>query len=134
MCQRNFVRRLLFALAVSLVLVSAAQASPSEAVLQLIQSTFKLTNKDSKATSFLMSRPLPDKPGQQEQILVTAAHVLEHMSGTDATLVLRKLQPNGSYSRQDLPLKVRANGKPLWTRHKEMDIAVMRVQIPKEKA
>ena len=74
------------------------------------------------------------KPAARETILVTAAHVFERMAGDEAKLVLRKVQKDGGYARQELPLKVRAEGKPLWSKHPEADVAVLRVQLPEQLA
>jgi Trypsin-like peptidase domain len=114
--------------------LSRAEAPPPDATTRMIQATCKVTGKDSTATSFLVRRPVAGKAGGQETILVTAAHVFERMAGDEAKLVLRKSQKDGSYARHEMPLKVRAEGKPLWSKHPETDVAALRVQLPEHVA
>jgi hypothetical protein len=77
-----------------------------------------------------VSRPSTAKPGQNESILVTAAHVLEAMESDDAVLLLRKPRTDGTYQVDTLTIKVRVSGKPLWTKHPEIDAAAMRCPLP----
>jgi len=52
------------------------------------------------------------------------------MTGEQATIVFRKLQPDGTFVRQDHPVKIRDGTKPLWTQHSKYDIAVLAMEIP----
>jgi hypothetical protein len=47
------------------------------------------------------------------------------MRGDSFVLVLRDQQSDGSYRRHDLPVPIRKDGKNLWTRHDEMDLAIL---------
>jgi hypothetical protein len=121
-------------IAFAILLSSSQRFFAADATTQLLQATCKLANKESTATCFLIARPVPDKHDETETILVTAAHVFEKMTGEDATLVLRKAQPDGSFARLELPVKVRSEGKTLWTKHQQMDVAVLRVKLPETTA
>jgi hypothetical protein len=121
----------------SIILVLAALAPTApvhsagpHATTQMIQATFKLVNPSSTATCFLLSRPQSGKDKKRETILVTAAHVLQQMTGEQATLVLRKANKDGTYARHELNLKVRVKDRPLWTKHATTDIAALRIQLP----
>jgi hypothetical protein len=102
-------------------LVHAGQAGAESAAEPVMKCTFKLFNKDSTATCFL----LHDDKDSDRIFLTTAAHVLEKTTGNEAVLVLRTPQADGTYVRKDVPLKIREGEKTLWTRHKEEDVAVM---------
>ena len=80
-------------------------------------------------TGFLVNAPTPD--GQPRTVLVTAAHVLDRMPDRDARIGWRIALPDGSWQFDPQPLTIRAeDDRPLWTRHPERDIAVMRLTAP----
>lgn len=107
-------------LLLSFVLFTSRVAA-DESAIPVMRCTFKLFNKDSTATCFL----LHDTEKPSNVYLVTAAHVLEKASGDEAILVLREARADGTYVRKDVPFKIRDGDKGLWTKHKEEDIAVM---------
>jgi hypothetical protein len=120
---------------VLLVLAALAPTAPVRsaeptATTRMIQATFKLVNPSSTATCLLLSRPHPGEDKKSETILVTAAHVLQQMTGEQATLVLRKASKDGTYARHELNLKVRVKDRPLWTKHATTDVAVLPIQLP----
>ena len=92
------------------------------AALSVMEGTFKLFNRDSTATCFL----LHGEGEPREVYLVTAAHVLEKATGEEAILVLRDARPDGTYVRRDVPFKIRKGDRSLWTKHGEEDVAAMR--------
>lgn len=106
-------------LAMLLPLVNAVRAD--EAAVPVMKCTFKLFNKDSTATCFL----LHEEKDSKRIFLVTAAHVLEKATGDEAILVLREAKEDGTYVRKDVPIKIRDGEKILWTKHKEEDVGVM---------
>ena len=103
----------------SLGLAVARGAGHAEAMMR---ATFKLFNKDSTATCFL----LRDK---DEVFLVSAAHTFEKASGETAIIVLREANGNDGQSRKDVEFNIRKGEKALWTRHPERDLAVIRVEL-----
>jgi Trypsin-like peptidase domain len=111
----------------------AAADAPTVAT-QVVQATTMLRGKNSTATCFLVTRPGTANPGRQESILITAGHVLEAMESDDAGLLVRKTHADGTYDIGTMSLKVRAKGKPLWTKHPKVDVAVLSCHLPDQVA
>jgi hypothetical protein len=101
-------------------------ATSSDFASEVMNATFKLFHPDSTSTCFLVRLPKPDKA----YYLITAAHSLERTKGETAILVLRKPQPDGSFHRLDHTIAVRRDDTPLWVRHKDQDVAVLRISKP----
>jgi hypothetical protein len=62
--------------------------------------------------------------------LVTAAHVLESGKDGPATVLLREPHPDGSYGGRLHTVALSHEGKRLWERHAEQDVAVLRLTDP----
>ncbi len=106
----------------------------------LMESTFMIQGPSARipgqptlGTVFLIGRPVPGS-NYSRIVLVTAAHVLEEIQGDTAILNLRKKtdEKTNSWVRSPIPLKIRANGQPLWKKHPEADVAVMYIEIPND--
>lgn len=93
-----------------------------DAAEKLVLATYKLANGSSTATGTVYQR---EKDGKVQRFLVTAGHVLEAMSGDTFTLVSRSLREDKVYLRQEITIPVRQEGKPLWKKHAEQDVAVL---------
>ncbi len=97
----------------------------------LMHNTFKIEGTAHEAgkvtfgTVFLIVPP-PDR----KLTLVTAAHVFDEISGENARLHLRKKVAEGIYEKVIIDLPIRQKDSPLWTRHPDVDVAVMRVVLP----
>lgn len=104
--------------------------NPLELNTVLMRSTFKLVGERSSGTAFIIGRPSKTREDYVYFVIVTAAHVLEDMKGTHALLFIRK--KNEDYHKFPYKFEIRHEGKPLWTRHPEVDVAVMYVKLPKE--
>jgi len=76
-----------------------------------------------------MGRPVK-MPGQGRYVLVTAQHVFDGVAGDDIQAVLHRRGPDGKWSRQEMPVKIRNNGAPLWVHHPTADVAVMYIDLP----
>lgn len=94
-----------------------------------MRSTFKIQGNKSLGTAFIMGEPIPGSPGKGAFVLITAAHVLEEMEGDIATIFLRK-KINDKYIKFPTQIQIRREGKPLWIRHSQVDIAAMRIALP----
>jgi hypothetical protein len=114
----------------SLLAVPPLVAQEPDFDIQLMHATFKLANEKSTATCFVLTRPTPGKPKTPQFILITARHVFEGMSGEEATLYLRHLESEGVYKKVSLQLKIKAQGKTLWTKHPDADVAGLIFQPP----
>lgn len=101
-------------------LLSTAGATLGNPAEKLALCTHKLFNESSTATCFL----LHEAAAPEKKYLATAAHVLEKTSGESAVLVLRK-EAGGRYQRHDHQIAIRKGDAPLWTRHPELDLAVL---------
>jgi hypothetical protein len=109
-------------------------ASGPDAVAEVMAATFKITNPTSTATCFVITRPMPGAPGKKDLILVTAAHVLEQMSGEECRLVLREKLADGSHVRKEVQLKIRSGEQHLWVKHPQVDVAALKLDLPAEQA
>lgn len=91
-----------------------------------MRATFKLFNKDSTATCFLL------RDGG-DVFLVTAAHTVEKASGETSLLVLRD-RHGDAWKRRDEKVAIREGDKPLWTKHPDADLAVLKlaIEVPEE--
>lgn len=120
-------------------LVLAAQAfAPREAPgaegtdldTQLMLGTVKVSDPDSTGTAFILSRTDPDNPKGTQFLLVTAEHVLGRTKGDEVSVVFHKRDAEGGYAKSPSKVKVRKSGKPLWTKHPTVDVAVMPITPP----
>jgi hypothetical protein len=109
--------------------VNLAAAGSPDIATRVVEATTLLKGKNSTATCFLLRRPSTARPGQDDVILVTAGHVLEAMESEDALLLLRTPSTEGAPQVDTLAIKVRAAGKPLWTKHREVDAGAMRCSL-----
>jgi len=101
----------------------------------LMESTFRIEgrtaqNQPTTGTSFVMGRPFPNEPSKGRYVLITAAHVLDDMQNDVAMLYLRKKVDETNWVRMPYQIQIRANGRPLWTKHPDADVAVMYINVP----
>ena len=114
-------RRAFFTVVAAILVARTALAA--DFATEVMDATFKLFHPDSTATCFLVRRDAPDTA----LYLVTAAHALERTKGETAIVVLRQTKEDGSFERHDHTIAVRRDGQPLWVRHEQQDIAVLRL-------
>ena len=103
-------------------------------VEELLQATFRIADREHSGTCFLIATKETDALNPRRVILATAAHVMEQMSGNECELILRSENEGQVFSRQPLTIVVRNEGKPLWTRHPDIDIATIFVDLPENTA
>jgi hypothetical protein len=127
----KMLRALLLIVFFILPMVSQAEQKQLDITTTLMRSTFKIQDRKSFGTVFIMGQPSPDTPGKLYYVLITAAHVLEGMR-TDTPIIHLRKQEGEKFSRLSYRLQIRKNGKPLWVKHPDVDIAAMRVRLPKE--
>jgi hypothetical protein len=95
----------------------------------LVSATVRLSNPKSTATGFVLSRPA--KTGDAVQfLLVTGAHVLEKAEGEEMSINHRRKGDDGEFAQAPTPLRIRREGKPLWTQHPKQDVAVIGIEPP----
>jgi len=102
----------------------------------LMQSTFEIKGPAgpngvaSLGTSFVVGKPLPGEATRANYVLVTAAHVLDSISGQQAIIVGRK---HDGDQWTELPFAIRIrdeNNAPLWVRNPNADVAAMYIALP----
>lgn len=117
------------------VLMSTATPLPAEAPTDfatvLMRSTFKIEGGSTLGTVFVIGAPDPASPGRARYVLITATHVLRDIPGALAVLHLRRKRGSG-FERLPVQIPIRDNGRPLWTAHAALDVAVMPVALPLE--
>ena len=99
----------------------------------LMESTFKLqgtTREDSLlfGSAFIFNMPCGED-GRQA-VLVTSAHLLDTLASDQALLGLRDRRWDGTWEERPWWVQIRSNGKPLWRRHREADVAAMCIELP----
>jgi S1-C subfamily serine protease len=112
-------------------LVAAAGQQQLDISTILMRSTFKIEGEGTLGTIFIMGEPSPDKRDKLYYVLITAAHVLEGIKSDVAILHLRK-QDGNKFIRFHYPIQIRKEGIPLWTRHPDVDVAAMRIRLPRD--
>ena len=81
-------------------------------------------------TGFLINAPTPD--GKPRIVLVTAGHVFDRMPIASAKIGFRVQMSDGGWRYDPEPLTIRTDGKPLWTKHPDRDVAAIVIQAPPE--
>lgn len=79
-------------------------------------------------TGFLVDAPRPD--GSPRTVLVTAAHVFDQMPGDEARIGWRFENGDGSWRYAPQPVAIRLVGRPTYTRHPTLDVAVIEIEAP----
>lgn len=117
---------------INLFSIAFAESDFKDINTVLMENTFLIEQEKVLGTCFLVLRPFTDEPKRGNYVLVTANHVLEEMKGDIAVIVMRKIDKNGKRTKYLHKVKIRDNGKQLWTQHSSEDVAVMYLGIPKE--
>jgi hypothetical protein len=96
-----------------------------------IQGPSAIPGKNAEGSVFFLNYPMSGSTNWGWNIMVTAAHVLDDIKSDAAVLYLHKVV-NGSYEKLPCSITIRKEGKPLWYKHPEADIAVMIAPLMKE--
>src|SRR5437773_1719333 len=86
--------------------VPATAEQPLEINTILMRSTFKISGNGVTGTAFILGKPAPSQPTRAYTVMVTAAHVLNQMTGEQATLFLR-IKEGDAYKKLPFPIKIR---------------------------
>lgn len=120
---------ILFTILLLPVMLSAQEELELNTVL--MNSTFRIEGSGKTGTIFILGKLSKKDSSKAFYVLVTANHVLNDIKTDTATLFLRKVL-NKKFLRLPYTIKIRENGKPLWIKHPEVDVAAMNVPLPKE--
>lgn len=112
--------------------------SPSEELNTLLMhATFLITGPAaaqpgsmSFGTVFVMGMPYKDNSKTAHIVLMTAAHVLDGISGDNATLQLRRKDGDGTYTTFWYEFPIRKAGQALYVKHPTADVAAMYANLP----
>ncbi len=115
------------------VFTAVGLAEPANSIERTVEATFRITNGRTSATAFLVTLEPAEGDELTTTVLVTAAHCLEQMPDAKCKLILRAKEA-GVYVRQEVEIALRSEGKPLWVRHPELDVAVLPVDLPEQTA
>lgn len=119
-------------LALGLFLAAAAApslAAPEDVAEAALRATVRVHNGASSGTGWFVAVPGPD--GEPVHVLVTAHHVFDAMKTPDCNLALRAPAKGGTFVRKETKVQIRDGDKQLWTKHPELDVAALRVDVPK---
>ncbi len=114
-------RLLIISVSYCLTLLSAAPADPGASAKELHTALMKATfwiegpttdpGARTQATCFLVARPSRTDSTTHHWVCVTAAHVLNHMAGDSASLVLRIVDSDGSITPVLSSVPIRLRGR-----------------------
>jgi S1-C subfamily serine protease len=126
-----------FACSLLVLTVSCTVARSQELNTILMNSTFEIFGPSATepgettfGTVFFLGKPLRTDPNKGSFVLITAAHVLDEISGDTATLVLRRKNSTGDYTKLPYTIAIRDQGKNLYVKNPEADVAAMFVSVP----
>ena len=108
----------------------AWDASASEPIEDLLAATFRIADRDHSGTCFLVAPKTVDPANPHRVVVATAAHVMEQMAGKECELFLRTESEDHRYSRKAVSITIRNGDQPLWTRHPDVDLASIFVDLP----
>ncbi len=96
----------------------------------LLAATCKITNPEFGATCFLVEPPPGAAWSHGAVIVVTASHAFEETPPTGCQIVLREDLADGSFRRKEVALPIRVDGKPMWVKHPDEDVAALKWTLP----
>ena len=111
-------------------LLMGFEACAGEPIDDLLEATFRIADKDQSGTCFLVQPKVVDAANPRRVILVTAAHVIDQMTGSTCDVFLRTKDEEGRFSRRPLTITIRDGRKHLWTRQLDTDIATLFIDLP----
>jgi hypothetical protein len=114
----------------ALLLAGTIQARAQDPIEDVLAATFRIVDGQASATCFLVMPGSGAGPDAPTLVLVTAAHFFEGTSGPECQLVLRSSAADGSWTRREIPIAIRNAETPRWTRHPDMDLAALAVDLP----
>jgi hypothetical protein len=117
-------------LGIILCLSIVKPVTADEALEDGLAATSRITDRVSSGTCFLVSARGTRGPENVKAVLITTAHALEGMTGSECQLILRTLKSDRSFTRKEVAVPIRTDNKPRWKRHPDHDIAALPVELP----
>lgn len=125
------MRRSLWLLGVLVYGLCYTQMASAKDLVPLISATCRIIQREHSGTGFLVQRPARDNMPSPGVALVTAAHVLEQMREGSFRLVLREKLEQATWERREIEVPLAQDGRRLWLRHPQYDVAAMPLTLPK---
>jgi len=126
----DFILILLLWITSNVGFCSAATDSASDPLSELMAATFKITDKNSSGACLILAPPTTCAWPSNTVVLVTTAHTFENMPG-ERCFIIGRGKATGHLMRTEIPVQIRSGAKSLWTKHLEVDLAVLKVEIPR---
>jgi hypothetical protein len=101
-----------------------------ETTFQISGSSKHVQGATTSGTGFIVGKPANKQGDLSYFVLVTAAHVLEEISGDFAAINVREKQPDGSYKVTLRPLQIRDQGKDIYVKHPSVDVVAIYTGLP----
>jgi S1-C subfamily serine protease len=117
---------------VVMLLISPVCSFSAELNTIMMEATCKIQGLGSVGTGFIIGKPDTNTPDHAYYTLITANHVLEAVQGETATLVLRQYHESKTWTRVEIPIRIRNGQDALWKKHPDADVAGMFVRLPKD--
>jgi hypothetical protein len=95
-----------------------------------MSATLRVLVGGQSATAFLVQINPAEEGGSPRLVLVTAGHAFDSPDRLECKLVLRHRQEDGSYERSEFPVALRRDGKALWKKHPDFDVAALPIELP----
>jgi len=113
-------------------------AAPSDEINTLLMhATFLIYGKQKNhpdkivtGTIFVMAVQNKDDAEHGVAVLITAAHVLDDIGDSIATLVVRRKNSDDTYAAYETKIPIRDNDRNLYVKHPSSDVAAMYVELP----
>lgn len=102
----------------------------AESIEDVLSATFRVTDKNTSGTCFLVRVGDKEDSTPSRIVLVTAAHGFQQISGEACWIILREKRDDDTYVRREHRLSLRDGDKPRWKKHPDADIAVMPIDLP----
>ncbi len=103
-------------------------AQPGGLRTRVVRASYRIEHPRTSGTGFVVARPHPVDHGQEQWLLITAAHAFTKMEGERPTLVLRRQTVDGDWQADPRPIEIRRGGTPLWQKHPQHDVAVLALE------
>lgn len=134
---RKLLGVLLFMASVASVQAEPQQNEAFEINTELMETTFQVLGPSAKqagavsaGTVFVLGKPIDDN--RASYVMITAAHVLDEIAGDIATMKFRWKKEDNSISQRDFTFAIRDQGKALYVKHPDVDVAALYTKMPIE--
>ena len=125
------MNRLFAALFLASLLASSLHAADDSTPLEnALRGVCRINQGNTSGTAFIVA--VKDELDRTRHFVVTAAHVFDSFPEPECRLMLREKKDDGNYERRATSVKIRGDNKPLWTRHPDLDIAALPIELPEK--